>query len=315
MRLVFAGTPEFARAFLQPLAQAQDHQLLAVYTQPDRAAGRGKKNRPSPVKEEALALGLPLLQPANLRDTEVQQQLRDLKPDLMIVAAYGLILPQQVLDIPRLGCINLHASLLPRWRGAAPIQRAILAGDRETGICLMKMDAGLDTGDVLDCVRISIARDDTAGTLHDRLIEAGRPLLLDGLARLPELLAQARPQDDSQATYADKIVAAEAELDWFRPAEELARAIRAFDPVPGAFSTLNGQRIKIWSASWCSESGQPGRIIRADERGLLVACGNSSLLITRLQLAGKKPLTVSELMHGHAALLQPGKVFCSGAAN
>lgn len=311
LKLIFAGTPEFAAIHLQALIDSE-HQLIAVYTQPDRPAGRGKKLQASPVKKLAQANGLPVYQPASLRAPEEQAALSALGADAMVVVAYGLILPQPVLDAPRLGCLNVHASLLPRWRGAAPIQRAIEAGDRETGTTIMQMDAGLDTGNMLATARCPIEADTTAASLHDELARIGAPLLVEVLADLPAYLESASAQDEQQANYASKILKAEAELDWRRPATELDRAIRAFNPFPVCFSHLQGQRIKIWQASPAGNAPlaePPGTILRLDRNGILVHCGDSQLNIERLQLPGGKPLSVEQVLNGSAELFVAGSAF------
>ncbi|MHB0918727.1 MAG: methionyl-tRNA formyltransferase, partial [Thiobacillus sp.] len=245
MRILFAGTPPFAAAALDALAEA-GHDIVLVLTQPDRPAGRGMKLTPSAVKQAAQARGLPLYQPASLRTPEAQAELAVVDADVMVVAAYGLILPQPVLDLPRFGCLNIHASLLPRWRGAAPIQRAILAGDTETGITIMQMDAGLDTGAMLAKTVVPIGETDTAASLHDTLAAAGAKAIVAALANYPALVPQA--QDDTLATYAAKLTKEEAKLDWRHPAEVLARAVRAYNPAPGAWTLLDGATLKVWSA-------------------------------------------------------------------
>lgn len=294
MRIVFAGTPEFAAQHLQALLDA-GRQVVAVYTQPDRPAGRGQKLTPSPVKQLALAHDIPVLQPPTLRAAEAQAELAALAPDLMVVVAYGLILPQMVLDIPRLGCINSHASLLPRWRGAAPIQRAVQAGDAESGVTVMRMEAGLDTGPMLLKVTTPISASDTGGSLHDRLAELGPQAVLQAIDGLQAGTLHGEVQDDSLATYAHKLNKDEARLDWTRPALELERLIRAFNPWPICHSTLNGEPLKVLAASLGEGSGLPGTIIAASRDGLTVACGAGALRLTRLQLPGGKPLAFSDL--------------------
>ena len=308
MNLVFAGTPEFARAFLEAILQLQDHQVTAVYTQPDRRAGRGKQLRASPVKELALAHHLALCQPHSLRTPEAQQEFADLAPDLLIVVAYGLILPQQILQIPTFGCINVHASLLPRWRGAAPIQRTIAAGDPVSGISIMRMDAGLDTGDILAEAQLELAGNETSGSLHDRLIELGKPLLLEVLEAMPDILDQARPQDEALASYAEKISTTEAQIDWRQPAAKLDAWVRALNPTPGAYTLVQGERMKIWQAQVAHGAGAPGTILTASADGLEVACGKGSLLIRRAQLPGKSAMDVADLVRGYAQLFEPGAV-------
>jgi len=294
MRIVFAGTPEFAAQHLEALLQA-GYQVEAVYTQPDRPAGRGQKLMPSPVKQLALQHGLPVMQPATLRDAEAQHALAALQPDLMVVVAYGLILPQAVLDTPRLGCINSHASLLPRWRGAAPIQRAIEAGDSESGVTVMQMEAGLDTGPMLLKVRTPIVPSDTGGSLHDRLAALGAQAVVEAVARLQAGSLPGERQDDTLATYAHKLSKDEARLDWQRPAAELERLVRAFNPWPICHSSLAGDVLKVHAARLVPGQGEPGRILAAGKDGLTVACGTGALQLTRLQLPGGKPLDFADL--------------------
>jgi methionyl-tRNA formyltransferase len=309
LRIVFAGTPEFAATHLSALQQS-GHELVAVYTQPDRPAGRGKKLTPSPVKLAAEAAGLRVFQPASLKDEAQQRHLAELNPDVLVVVAYGLILPQAVLDIPRLACLNVHASLLPRWRGAAPIQRAIEAGDSETGITIMRMDAGLDTGDMLATGSCPIGQGTTAASLHDQLADCGTPLLLEVLEDLPAYLASAQKQDDAKATYAKKILKTEAEIDWNQKAIALDRAIRAFNPFPVCFTSVAGQRLKIWEAQTAarySEEDHPaGTITRADRKGIRVRCGAGELIITRLQLPGGKVLDAAQMLNAKSALFTTG---------
>ena len=315
LRIVFAGTPDFAARHLAAL-QASQHQLVAVYTQPDRPAGRGKKLQASPVKQLAQAAAVPVFQPASLRDEDAQRTLAALQPDVMIVVAYGLILPQPVLDIPRLGCLNVHASLLPRWRGAAPIQRAIEAGDRETGVTIMQMDAGLDTGAMLAIARCPIDAASTSASLLDRLAELGAPLLLQVLEDLVGYQGSARTQDDGLATYAEKIRKEEALVDWEADAHLLARRVAAFNPFPVCYSQLNGERIRLWEASAQPMPGHidpPGTILRADSNGLLVACGSDALLVHRLQLPGGRAMAVAELLNSRADLLAAGGHFTNPA--
>ena len=301
MRIIFAGTPPFAAAALNALADA-GHDIVLVLTQPDRPAGRGMKRTPSAVKQAALARGLPVYQPTSLKTPEAQAELAAADADVMVVAAYGLILPQAVLDLPRFGCLNIHASLLPRWRGAAPIQRAILAGDRETGITLMQMDAGLDTGAMLFKTVVPIRDTDTAASLHDALAAAGAAAIVDALAHVAALIPTA--QDDAQATYAAKLSKEEAQLDWNRPAEALARAVRAYNPVPGAWTLLDGAPLKIWSAQACAGAGAPGEVLRADADGLVVACGSGALALQEIQPAGSKRMAAAAFLAGRP--LAPG---------
>ena len=312
LRIIFAGTPEFAASHLQALIDSE-HQLIGVYTQPDRPAGRGKKLQSSPVKHLAQAAAIPVYQPASLRDAGAQQALAQLHADLLVVVAYGLILPRAVLDTPRLGCLNVHASLLPRWRGAAPIQRAIQAGDRETGITIMQMDAGLDTGAMLATATCKIDRQTTAASLHDRLAELGPPLLLQVLADLEACQRQAQPQDDQLATYANKILKSEAELDWRQSAQTLDRAIRAFNPFPVCFSKLGSERVKVWRARPDGSGSDPavaaGTILQADREGILVSCGDGRLLVQQLQLPGGKQLAAEQVLNARGELFAPGQRF------
>ena len=277
-----------------------------VLTQPDRPSGRGMTLRPSPVKALADAAGISVYQPLSLKDPAARERVRAVEPDVMVVAAYGLILPQAVLDLPRYGCINIHASLLPRWRGAAPIQRALLAGDTETGVCLMQMDAGLDTGPVLISGKLPIAPDETAGSLHDKLADLGARLIVDALGRLP-LPAFAQPEEG--ATYAAKIDKTEALLDWREPAIVLERRIRAFNPFPGASTVVGGVPVKIWQARIVDVHGEsmPGTVVAADGNGIVVACGGGGLSVGELQKAGGKRLSAARFLAGNP--LPPGTRF------
>ncbi len=312
LRIVFAGTPEFAAEHLKALLTSP-HQLLAVYTQPDRPAGRGQKLMPSPVKQLALQHAIPVYQPQTLRDPAAQAELAALKPDLLVVVAYGLILPQVVLDIPRLGCINSHASLLPRWRGAAPIQRAIQAGDDESGVTVMQMEAGLDTGPMLLKVSTPISADDTGGSLHDRLAELGPPAVLQAIAGLAAGNLRGDVQDDRLATYAHKLNKDEALLDWSRPAVELERLIRAFNPWPICHSSLNGAPLKVLAAQLGEGSGAPGSILAASKDGLTVACGDGTLRLTRLQLPGGKALNFADLFNSRREQFAVGSLLGASA--
>ncbi|WP_303784040.1 methionyl-tRNA formyltransferase [Azovibrio restrictus] len=297
MKLIFAGTPEFAASALAALIEA-GHEIALVLTQPDRPAGRGMQLQASPVKQLALQHGIEVFQPLSLKkDAEARQKIAAVEADAMIVAAYGLILPQEVLDMPRFGCLNIHASLLPRWRGAAPIQRAIQAGDTETGVCIMQMEAGLDTGPVLARVSTPIGSEDTAASLHDRLARLGARLMVDTLPRLP-LPATAQPE--AGVTYAAKIEKAEAQLDWTRSATELDRHIRAFNPFPGAQTFLAGNPVKIWAAHPVAGQGLPGTVLAVDRQGITVACGEGALCLTELQKAGGKRLQAARFLAGHS---------------
>ncbi len=311
LRIVFAGTPGFAATHLQALLDWPGGEVIAVYSQPDRPAGRGKKLAMSPVKALALQHDLPVYQPHSLRTTEAQAELRALAPDIMIVVAYGLILPKAVLETPRLGCINVHASILPRWRGAAPIQRAIEAGDAETGVTIMQMDEGLDTGDMLNIVRCPIAADETAGTLHDKLATFGAPALITTLMQLATQSARREKQNNALTSYAAKITKEEAALNWHKSATELDRQIRAFNPTPVAYAAMNGERVKIYRAQPETDTrAEPGEIISADKSGIVVGCGaKSSLRILDLQLPGGKILSAAEVLNGRAELFKPGHIF------
>lgn len=312
LRLVFAGTPEFAAEHLKALL-ASEHEIVAVYTQPDRPAGRGQKLMPSPVKQLALEHHIPVLQPPTLRDPAAQAELANLNADLMVVVAYGLILPQVVLDTPRLGCINSHASLLPRWRGAAPIQRAVQAGDAESGVTVMQMEAGLDTGPMLLKVSTAITSEDTGGSLHDRLAELGPPAVLQAIAGLAAGTLLGEVQNNDLATYAHKLNKDEARLDWSRPAVELERLVRAFNPWPICHSTLNGEPLKVLAAQPAEGHGQHGEILQASRDGLTVACGEGALRLTRLQLPGGKALNFSDLFNSRREQFAVGTVLGAGA--
>ncbi len=307
LRIVFAGTPEFAAAHLKALL-GTDHQIVAVYTQPDRPAGRGQKLMPSPVKQLAVENFIPVLQPPSLKDAAAQAELAALQPDLLVVVAYGLILPQAVLDIPRFGCINSHASLLPRWRGAAPIQRAVQAGDAESGVTVMQMEAGLDTGPMLLKVRTPITAEDTGGSLHDRLAELGPPAVIEAIAGLASGTLMGEAQDDAQANYAHKLNKDEARIDWSRSAIDLERLIRAFNPWPICHSTLNEAPLKVLAGRIGEGQGQPGEILAASKDGLTVACGSGALLLTRLQLPGGKALNFSDLYNSRREQFAVGTV-------
>ena len=295
MRLVFAGTPEFAVPCLR--AACDKAEVVAVYTQPDRPAGRGRGLTPSPVKTEALARDIPVLQPENFRSAEAKAQLRVLRPELMVVVAYGLILPQSVLDIPEHGCWNVHASLLPRWRGAAPIQRAIEAGDTRSGVCLMQMEKGLDTGPVLLSQTLDIGPDETGGQLHDRLSALGAQVLGDALGLLRATIRlPPRPQPVEGVTYAHKLDKAEAKLDWSQPTHVLANKVRAFNPWPVAEALLDGERVRIHAAAALDEAHDrvPGSLLRASREGIDIACGQGVLRIHTLQRDGGKPVAAQD---------------------
>lgn len=304
LSIVFAGTPDFAVPALEAIAGSR-HRVLAVYTQPDRPAGRGLKLSASPVKRLAVQLGLPVLQPTTLRDPEAAGTLAALRPDVLVVVAYGLILPQAILDVPRLGCLNIHASLLPRWRGAAPIQRAILAGDAETGVTIMGMEAGLDTGPMLLREAEPIGPEESAGRLHDRLALQGARLIVAALDQLERGDARFTPQPVEGVTYAAKLDKSEAILDWALPAPDLARRVRAFDPWPVAETTLDGRQLRVWAArplEAAAADAPPGTVLRAGEAGIEVACGQGLLNLDRVQLAGGKPLPAGEFVRGRSLI-------------
>ena len=303
MRIVFAGTPDFAVPCLR--AAAERNEVVAVYTQPDRPAGRGRELTPSPVKREALLRGIEVFQPENFRSAQSKAALRALKPDLMVVVAYGLILPQSVLDIPTYGCWNVHASLLPRWRGAAPIQRAIEAGDTESGVCLMQMEKGLDTGPVLLAQTLDIGPTETGGQLHDRLSAAGAQVLRDGLGLLrADIHPQPWVQPEEGVTYAHKLDKAEAKLDWPQPAVVLANKVRAFNPWPMAEAQVAGERLRLHSAIALDETtdAAPGTLLRIGRDGLDIACGQGVLRIRVLQREGGKAITAADYLNGRPDL-------------
>ncbi|WP_323750008.1 methionyl-tRNA formyltransferase [Marinobacter sp.] len=306
MRIVFAGTPDFAAIALKAILAA-GHTVVGVYSQPDRPAGRGRKLMPSPVKQVALDADIPVFQPQSLKPEEAQQELAGLKPDVMIVAAYGLILPKAVLEIPSHGCLNIHASLLPRWRGAAPIQRAIAAGDAETGITIMQMDVGLDTGDMLLKTATPINPDDTGGSLHDRLADMGGEAIVDTLAKLRQDALTGEAQNDDAACYAHKLSKQEGHIDWSRSATDIERLIRAFNPWPGTFTDLGDQRIRLHQAQALEQGSDkaPGTVLHREREGIDIACGTGSLRITKVQLPGTRALSVSDLINGGKPVLMP----------
>lgn len=294
MRIVFMGTPDFSVPALEALVAA-GHEIACVYSQPPRPAGRGHRDRPSPVQARAEALGLPVRHPVSLKDPEAQADFAALGAEIAVVVAYGLILPQPILDAPARGCLNIHASLLPRWRGAAPINRAIMAGDTETGVCIMQMEAGLDTGPVLLREAVPIGPEDTAGVLHDRLSALGARLVTETLERIDVL--EPEPQPEAGVTYAAKIDKAEAAVDWTRPAEEIARKINGLSPFPGAWSLIEGQRVKLLGARVEAAAAAPGEVL---DDALLVACGEGALRITRAQRAGRGAQDAGEFLRGFA---------------
>jgi methionyl-tRNA formyltransferase len=310
LRVIFAGTPDFAATHLTSLL-ASAHEVVAVYTQPDRPAGRGRRLQASPVKQLAEQAGLAVYQPASLKNEEVQLQLAALHADVMVVVAYGLILPQLVLDTPRFGCLNVHASLLPRWRGAAPIQRAIEAGDATTGITIMQMDAGLDTGAMLATASCAIGAR-TYGELHDELAQLGAPLLLGVLDDLHNRQRQGRVQDDAQACYAHKTLKSEALIDWYRDARELDRRVRAFNPFPVCYGVLGGERVRVWAARplpSVATAEAPGTILRADDAGIVIRCGEGALALEVLQRENGKALTAQQLLRAHQLQFAVGRRF------
>ncbi|WP_266169142.1 methionyl-tRNA formyltransferase [Dyella subtropica] len=304
LRIVFAGTPEFSVPCLEA-CRASGAEVVAVYTQPDRPAGRGRKLTPSPVKQAALAAGIAVEQPESLKTQEARDTLAAYQPDLMVVVAYGLILPRKVLAIPRLGCWNVHASLLPRWRGAAPIQRAILAGDAESGVDLMQMEAGLDTGPVLLERRTPISREDTGGSLHDRLSALGADVLAEGLRRIMAgHVLTATPQPEEGVNYAHKLDKAEAKLDFQRPAIELEHQVRAFDPWPVAEGDIAGEPLRIWAAQAIEREhhAAPGSVLSAGRDGIEIACGIGTLRVTALQRAGGKRIGAADYLNARPDL-------------
>ncbi|WP_354688774.1 methionyl-tRNA formyltransferase [Aeromonas sp. 19NY04SH05-1] len=307
LKLIFAGTPDFAARHLAALLSS-DHEVVAVYTQPDKPAGRGQKLTASPVKELALAHNLPVYQPASLRNEEAQAELASLGADLMVVVAYGLILPKAVLDTPHLGCINVHGSLLPRWRGAAPIQRAIWAGDAETGVTIMQMDVGLDTGAMIRKVSSPIAADETSTSLYDKLAELGPQALVDTVDAMAAGNTTAEPQDDALANYAQKLSKEEARIDWTMDAVAIERCIRAFNPWPISWCEVAGQTIKVWQADVIEhEHGQSaGTLLKADKQGIDIATGKGVLRLLTLQPPGKKAMSVTDLLNSRRDWFEPG---------
>lgn len=307
LRIIFAGTPDFAARHLDALLSSE-HLVVGVFTQPDRPAGRGKKLMPSQVKVLAEEKGVPVFQPGSLRPQENQQLVADLQADIMVVVAYGLILPKAVLDMPRLGCINVHGSLLPRWRGAAPIQRSLWAGDAQTGVTIMQMDVGLDTGDMLHKLSCPITADDTSGSLYDKLADLGPQGLLHTLAQLAAGTAKPEVQDEALVTYAEKLSKEEARVDWSLSAAQLERCIRAFNPWPMSYIVIDEQPVKIWQASVINTptSAAPGTILEANRQGIQVATGEGILNLLSLQPAGKKAMGVQDLLNSRREWFIPG---------
>ena len=309
LKIIFAGTPDFAAKHLQALLNSS-HQVIGVFTQPDKPAGRGNKLTASPVKQLALQNNLPVYQPISLKDSANQQIIADLNADIMIVVAYGLILPQTILVMPKYGCLNVHGSLLPRWRGAAPIQRACWAGDTETGITIMQMDVGLDTGDMLYKEKCHIEDDDTSATLYNKLAQIGPDALLKTLKLIIEGKAKPEKQNESQVTYATKLSKQEAKLDWNLTATQLERCIRAFNPWPVSYFEINGELIKVWQANVISETTDktPGTILRADKSGIQIATQDGVINMTLLQPAGKKPMSAQDFLNSRKAWFIVGNI-------
>ncbi len=309
LRIIFAGTPDFAARHLQALLDSE-HQVIAVYSQPDRPAGRGQQLQASPVKQLALAHQIPVFQPKSLKKSKAQAELANLNADLMVVVAYGLILPTVVLQTPKLGCINVHGSLLPRWRGAAPIQRALWAGDSETGVTIMQMDEGLDTGAMLSKVSLPIAPDDTSASLYHKLAEIGPKALLQALTHLPALQQQAVMQEDTLANYAEKLSKEEALLDFNKSAVALAREIRAFNPWPVSYLQLGPLQLKIWQADVDStpSTAAPGTVLSVGKKGIVIATSEGALVLQQLQPPGKKALAVTDFINGRADWFPVGQL-------
>ena len=307
LRIIFAGTPDFAARHLQALINSE-HQIVGVYSQPDRPAGRGKKLKASEVKALALEHDLPVFQPQSLKTDEALEELSSLNADIMIVVAYGLILPKAILDAPRLGCLNVHGSILPRWRGAAPIQRAIWAGDQQTGVTIMQMDEGLDTGDMLHISRCPIDSTETSASLYTKLAELGPDALIDTINRLANGDITPEPQNDADANYAKKLSKDEANIDWSMDAEQIERNIRAFNPWPVCFTQMRGNTVKIYQASVVEQSGAAGTVLASDKNGIVVACGKHALSISELQPQGKKPMAINDFLNGRSDWVTPGTV-------
>ncbi|WP_063650067.1 methionyl-tRNA formyltransferase [Aliivibrio fischeri] len=307
LRIIFAGTPDFAARHLSALIDSH-HEVIGVYTQPDRPAGRGKKLTASPVKELALEHNIPVLQPENFKSDEAKQELADQNADLMVVVAYGLLLPQAVLDTPKLGCINVHGSILPRWRGAAPIQRSIWAGDAETGVTIMQMDIGLDTGDMLKIATLPIEATDTSASMYDKLAELGPVALVDCLSDIADGSAIAQKQDDELANYAKKLSKEEAKIDWTMDAIAIERSVRAFNPWPMSHFSVEDKAIKVWQSRVESYTGDatPGTIIQADKTGIYVATGSDAIVFEQLQVPGKKAMGVQDILNSRKEWFEVG---------
>ncbi|HUB86737.1 MAG TPA: methionyl-tRNA formyltransferase [Verrucomicrobiae bacterium] len=307
MKIVFMGTAELSCASLEKLARDKNFQIAAVVTQPDKPKGRDLKLQSSPVKILAQKFNLPVLQPARAHDEKFIAELRELKPDLIVVAAYGQILPPAILDLPRFGCVNVHTSLLPKYRGAAPIQSAILNGETETGVTIMKMDAGLDTGAIIAQTRTPILPEDNSQTLHDKLAQLGADLLVETIPAYAAGKISPQPQNNSEATHAAKIKKEDGKIDWHEPAEKIWNKLRAFTPWPGAFTFLKGKLLKIWRAEIVQQTGETGEILSADKNGIVVACGKDALRILELQREGGRRLNAQEFLAGH--VLKSGEKF------
>ncbi|MDD9175122.1 methionyl-tRNA formyltransferase [Aliivibrio finisterrensis] len=307
LRIIFAGTPDFAARHLSALIDSH-HEVIGVYTQPDRPAGRGKKLTASPVKELALEHNIPVFQPENFKSDEAKQELADQNADLMVVVAYGLLLPQAVLDTPRLGCINVHGSILPRWRGAAPIQRSIWAGDAETGVTIMQMDIGLDTGDMLSIATLPIEATDTSASMYNKLAELGPVALVECLSTIADGTAVAEKQNDEQANYAKKLSKEEAKIDWTMDAEAIERCVRAFNPWPMSHFSVEEKAIKVWQSRVEEYAGNatPGTIIQADKTGIYVATGSNAIVFEQLQVPGKKAMGVQDILNSRKEWFEVG---------
>lgn len=307
LKIIFAGTPDFAAQHLDALIKSE-HQVIAVYSQPDRPAGRGKKLKASEVKQLALTHDIPVYQPENFKSDDAKQQLADLNADIMVVVAYGLLLPKAVLETPKLGCINVHGSILPRWRGAAPIQRAIWAGDAETGVTIMQMDEGLDTGDMISIATCPIEATDTSATLYSKLAELGPTALIDTLATIADGTANAEKQNDELANYAKKLSKDEANIDWQMTAQQIERNIRAFNPWPICFTQMQGNTVKVYAAELVDGTGRAGEVLAANKSGVTVATGSGALKITQLQPQGKKPMSAQDFLNGRADWVDVGSI-------
>nr|WP_216628434.1 methionyl-tRNA formyltransferase [Pseudoalteromonas caenipelagi] len=305
LRIVFAGTPDFAARHLSALIDSH-HEVVAVYSTPDRPAGRGKKLKASEVKMLALEHNLPVYQPESLKTPQAQTELAALNADVMVVVAYGVLLPKAILETPKMGCLNVHGSILPRWRGAAPIQRALWAGDEHTGVTIMQMDEGLDTGDMLHIATCPITTQDTSASLYDKLAQLGPVALLETLEQLSNGTAVATKQDDAQANYAKKLRKEEADIDWQMSAKQIALNIRAFNPWPVCFTQMQNQTVKIWQAEVIDSHGTPGTVLSSDKDGIVIACAEQALKITQLQPQGKKPMSAQDFLNGRADWVAPG---------